>query len=54
MKDEKDLKKGNGTNVEEATEKEKEDSVEGYDYCDSHQQRCSNDCFGTPVLSHLN
>lgn len=52
MSKEKDLKKGNGTTPEvEVTEEE----VEGYAYCDSHKQKCLNDCsiIAPPVISEL-
>ena len=42
----------------EPQENEKQEEVEGYSYCDSHKQRCLNDCGGggnaTPFLSDLN
>ncbi|MDT4377026.1 hypothetical protein RO787_27220 [Blautia coccoides] len=55
MSESKELKKGNG----EQPENEKQgEEVEGYAYCDSHKQRCLNDCGGngnaTPFLSDLN
>ena len=44
MKDEKDLKKVN----------EEEKEVEGYVYCDSHKEKCMNDCVPSgPFLSPL-
>lgn len=48
MENEKDLIKG----TEEC--KENEESVEGYSYCDSHKERCLNDCSGSPFISVLN
>ncbi len=55
MSENKELKRGNGEQPE--TEKQGED-VEGYAYCDSHKQRCLNDCGGggnaTSFLSDLN
>uniref|UniRef100_UPI0040563698 hypothetical protein n=1 Tax=Agathobacter sp. TaxID=2021311 RepID=UPI0040563698 len=55
MNEEKTLKKGNGEKPETKVNKEE---VEGYAYCDSHKQRCLNDCGGngsaTPFLSDLN
>lgn len=53
MKEEKDLLKTNET-VPEVEREDNGENLEGYSYCDSHGQRCSNDCFGTPALSHLN
>ena len=54
MSESKELKKGNG----EQPENEKQEEVEGYSYCDSHKQRCLNDCGAggnaTPFLSDLN
>ena len=54
MSDERTLKKGNG----EQPEVENPEEVEGYAYCDSHKQRCLNDCGGggkaSPFLSDLN
>lgn len=51
MNEDKKLKKGNGEQPEKETTDE---GVEGYSYCDSHEARCSNDCGGSPFLSHLN
>lgn len=54
MSENKELKKGNGGQPE--TEEQRED-VEGYAYCDSHKDRCLNDCGGggnaNPTLSDL-
>ena len=54
MSDERTLKKGNGEKPENETGEE----VEGYTYCESHKQRCLNDCGGSgkasPFLSDLN
>ena len=54
MSENKELKKGNG----EQLETENQEEVEGYAYCESHKQRCLNDCGGngngTPFLSDLN
>ena len=52
MSEDKGTKKENGEQPVESEE------VEGYAYCDSHKQRCLNDCGGngnaTPFLSDLN
>ena len=52
MSEDKETKKENGEQPVESEE------VEGYAYCDSHKQRCLNDCGGngnaTPFLSDLN
>uniref|UniRef100_UPI00405724FF hypothetical protein n=1 Tax=Agathobacter sp. TaxID=2021311 RepID=UPI00405724FF len=55
MDTDKELKKKNDRHPEVENSGEE---VEGYAYCDSHKQRCLNDCGGngsaTPFLSDLN
>lgn len=38
--------------VEENTNDNQFDDVEGYAYCDSHKQRCLNDC-SWPLDAHV-
>ena len=55
MSDEKKAKQGK---LQKPETQEQLEDVEGYAYCDSHKQRCLNDCGGggdaTPFLSDLN
>lgn len=52
MSEEKNLKKGNG---EQMQQEETEESVEGYTYCSSHEQKCMNDCPpGNSFITPLN
>lgn len=40
--------------VEENTKENQYDEVEGYAYCNTHKQKCLNDCwFGSPSFSHI-
>lgn len=60
MGENKELKKGNGEQLETENQGEEVqgEEVEGYAYCSSVKQRCLNDCgsggYANPFFSELN